>query len=190
MSSILPIAGLASFGANNLTCFLLLYAAISYAERAEISYEEYGRVIKLVILLVVIFAVSSIVMLDVLAARIPAAGKYSCYYLRGNYRPVSLILSICIFLWAQTWTLQSRVINILGGMTFGVYLIHMYPSVMNWMFGSVFVIFGIIDKWYAVPWLLGSTILIFLALSSIECVRKGLFQLINKSKRMLGRQES
>ena len=90
--------------------------------------------IKIVILLVVIFAVSSIVMLDVLAVRIPAAGKYSCYYLRGNYRPVSLILSICIFLWAQTWTLQSRVINTLGGMTFGVYLIHMYPSVMKWMF--------------------------------------------------------
>lgn len=190
MSSILPIAGLASFGANNLTGFLLLYAAIAYVERAKISYEEHSDNIKLVIHLIVIFAIGSIILLDVLAARIPAAGEYSCYYLRGNYRPVSLVLSICIFLRAQTWTLQNQAINTLGGMTFGVYLIHMYPSVMNWLFGSVFIISGIINRWYAVPWLIGSTLLIFLVLSCIEFVRKSLFQLIYRHRRLLSEQKS
>lgn len=168
-STIIPFADL---GASNLNGFLILYACIVYIKRREIKFD--GR-IAIVGIAALLIAIASIISLDLLGMKFGYAAKYSCYFLRGNYRPVSLLLSLCVFLWALTWQLQSKVINVIGSLTFDVYLIHMYPPIMNWLFKKQFVLEGVIDSWFAIPWSLAVALAIFTLACIIACFRKILF---------------
>ena len=171
-STIIPFADL---GASNLNGFLILYACVIYIKRREIQFD--GR-IAIFGIAALFIAVVSIISLDLFGMKFSYAAKYSCYFLRGNYRPVSLLLSLCVFLWALTWQLQSKVINAIGSLTFDVYLIHMYPPIMKWLFKKQFILEGVIDSWLAIPWSLAVALAIFALTCVIAIFRKMLFRFV------------
>lgn len=126
-------------------------------------------------------AILSIIVLDVLGTRFNAAATYSCYYLRGNYRPVSMLVSIGFFIWAVSWKIKyDRWINYIANATFGVYLIHMYPTVMKYLFSNVFDLSGYIDKNFCIFYLLCGTLTVFLFGVVIDKLREGVFFIIDK----------
>lgn len=148
LSTLIPFANL---GANNLLAFLMLYAAVVLIKRLKIVFDNYRKVFLGFMLIPYALAVLSMIALDLLGKRIPAAAEYSCYFMRGNYRPVSMMVSIGLFMWGTSWQVRTnRVIDYLADATFGVYLFHMYPPIMKILFEQIFLIQNVIDKPFAV----------------------------------------
>lgn len=173
VSTLIPYVDL---GSNNFCAFLMLYAAVAYIKRKRITYSNYKKQCVGVIIIPYLLAALSIIVLDVLGIRLNAAATYSCYYIRGNFRPVSMLVSIGLFMWGTTWKLKpNKIIDWLADATFGIYLFHMYPPVMKILFERDFLIRDVIDKPYAVLWLIVITMVIFLLGLLIDTLRKALF---------------
>ena len=164
-----------SYGSNNFLCFVMLYAIVFYI-RNHASEKKYNK--KLYILMIVIgyiLAFLSIVFMDLLGTKIGLAAEYSCYFIRGNYRILPMIISVGIFLWSLNLRLQSRAVNYIASLMFGVYLIHMYPPIETLLFTRVFDISSIINNAYLPLITSADILLLFVACSAIEAFRKILF---------------
>lgn len=170
-----------AYGANALTSFMTLYAVTLYIRRKQIVFREKKKMIEGMIVIPYLFAVLTIIALDLLGIRIPAAAEYSCYYMRGDFRPVSMLVSIGLFIWAISWKVKtSRIINSIAAGTFGIYLIHMYPTVMKFLFIEVFTLNEVIYKPTAVLYLFGVTLLIFTVGMCVDSLRRGLFSITGR----------
>lgn len=169
-STLIPFVDL---GTSNFCAFLMLYAIIIFVKKRKIIFSK-KQCFSLMIF-PYITGVISIIVLDMLGIKINMAATYSCYYMRGNFRPISMLVSLGFFMWSVSWNIKcNRWINYIADATFGVYLFHMYPTVMKYLFSHIFVLEGVIDKWYCVLYLMGGTIMIFgigvLIDKSRECV--------------------
>ena len=179
VSTLIPYTNL---GASNFTAFLTLYAIVVYIRRQNITYDENKKKVRQLVMIPYAFSVLSIGALDLLGKKIPTAALYSCYYIRGNFRLVSMLVSIGIFLWSTSWNMKrNKVINYIADLTFGIYLIHMYPPVMEWLFKQVFNLSRYINTEWAVPYVLGGTTIVFIGAGIIEAIRMCLFNMM-KSK--------
>lgn len=173
LSTLIPFV---NTGANNLIAFLMLYAIVVLIRRENIAFEIQRQ--KFVCLMAIPYgvAVISIIALDLIGKRVPAAAAYSCYFMRGNYRPVSMMVSVGLFMWGTTWKIKSnKIIDCLAEATFGVYLFHMYPAVMRLLFEDVFSLQNIIEKPYAIFYFFVVVTLIFVIGVLIDLIRKLLF---------------
>lgn len=172
-TTVIPFINL---GANNLIAFFMLYAIVVMIRRLDITFERYRSTFIGFMLIPYGIAIMSIIILDLLAKQITIAAEYSCYFMRGNYRPVSMMVSVGLFMWGSSWKLQdNKWKNYLAEATFGVYLFHMYPPVMRFLFEKVFSLQYIVDKPYALLYLIAVTIIIFMSGVLVESVRKILF---------------
>ena len=177
LSTLFPFA---NAGSSALVAFLMLYAIVVLIRRLNITFQNHRKMYCGFIVIPYVLAVLSIIVLDLFGKRITAAAQYSCYYMRGNFRPVSMIVSIGLFMWGTTWKLKPNIIiDWLADATFGIYLFHMYPPVMKILFERIFLIQDVIDKPYAVLWLIVTTMLIFLLGLLIDTLRKALFNVCN-----------
>ncbi len=179
-STVIPYVDL---GTSNLCAFFMLYAIVIFVKRKDIAFVNYkGQCISLIIFPYLV-AILSIIVLDMLGIKIGAAATYSCYYLRGNFRPVSMMVSVGLFIWAISWKIKyCKWINCIADATFGVYLIHMYPTVMKFLFSDVFNLKKVIDKNYCVLYLLYGVIVIFVGGVIIDKLREGIFYFVGKLK--------
>ena len=184
VSTLIPYIDL---GANNFCAFLMLYTIVIYVKRKEITYTAYKKQFVGGIVIPYLFAVISIMALDMLGTKFQTAATYSCYYLRGNFRPVSMLVAVGIFMWGVSWKIKyNKWINHIADATFGVYLIHMYPTVMKYLFTNIFDLRNVIDKNYCVLYLLYGTIVIYLTATAVDKVREGIFYVVeNLRKRIL-----
>ena len=182
VSTLIPYVDL---GSNNFCAFLMLYAAVVYIKRKRITYSNYKKQCVGVIIIPYLLAVLSIIVLDVLGMRLNAAATYSCYYIRGNFRPVSMLVSIGLFIWGVSWKIKyDRWINYIANATFGVYLIHMYPTVIKYLFSDVFDLSKYIDKNYCIFYLMYGIIVIFLLGVIIDTLREGIFCAAEKLRKL------
>ena len=173
VSTIVPFV---NWGANNLLAFLMLYSIVIMIKRMGITYENHKSEFKALILIPYIVAVISIIVLDIVGKKISSAAEYSCYFMRGNYRPVSMMVSIGLFMWGTSWKVRSnKVIDYLAEATFGVYLFHMYPANMTYLFEKLFSLQRVIEKPYAVLWVIAVTAIIFVVGVAIDSLRKAMF---------------
>ena len=172
-STLIPFANV---GANNLIAFLMLYAIVILIKRLKITFDDYKKVFSGFILVPYGIAVLSIIILDLLGEKIAVAAEYSCYFMRGNYRPVSMMVSIGLFMWGTSWKVKTnKLINCLADATFGIYLFHMYPPVMKLLFENLFIINQVIYKPYAVLYCIAVTLGIFVVGVLIDLIRRVLF---------------
>lgn len=58
------------------------------------------------------------------------------YSMRYN-SPFVLVASVCLFIWARTWKLQSAIINWIAVSVLAVYLLHTQPIVSKFFFGGL-----------------------------------------------------
>ena len=173
LTSLIPFVNL---GANNLIAFLMLYAIVIVIKRQNITFESYKFKFIGLILIPYSIAIISIIVLDLFGKKIPLAAEYSCYFMRGNYRPVSILVSVGVFMWATTWKMkESKVVDYLAESTFGVYLFHMYPSIMSILFEKIFSLEGLSSKPYVILYCVGATASIFFCGVLIDSIRKMIF---------------
>ena len=58
----------------------------------------------------------SIIILDILGNKIQVYNNFACYFIRGNYRILLVIISIGLFLWMLNWKVKyNKLINRIGG---------------------------------------------------------------------------
>ena len=173
--SVTTIVPFFSYGSNNFLCFVMLYAIVFYI-RNHASEMKYNRKLYISMILIgYVLAFLSIVVMDFLGTKIGLAAEYSCYFIRGNYRVLPMTISVGIFLWSLNWRLQSRKVNYIASLMFGVYLIHMFPNVETLLFTVIFNISKIINNAY-LPLIASAEILLIIAVcSAIEALRKILF---------------
>lgn len=173
VSTIVPFV---NWGANNLLAFLMLYSIVILIKRIGITYETHKSEFKALVLIPYIVAVISIIVLDLVGKKISSAAEYSCYFMRGNYRPVSMMVSIGLFMWGTSWKIRTnKVIDYLAEATFGVYLFHMYPANMTYLFEKLLSLQKVIEKPYAVLWVVAVTAIIFVVGVAIDSLRKAMF---------------
>lgn len=173
VSTMLPFA---NWGANNLIAFFMLYSIVIIIRRMGITFESHKSAFKALILIPYSVAVISIIALDLLGKKISFAADYSCYFMRGNYRPVSMMVSVGLFMWGTSWKIKSnKVINYLAEATFGIYLFHMYPANMTYLFEKLFSLQHVVTRPYAVLWFITVTTIIFVVGVAIDSLRKAFF---------------
>lgn len=118
----------------------------------------------------------SIITLDVVGMRIKAVNDMACYYIRGDWRLMPVIISVGLFLWSTQWKIgYNKIINWMGGLTFAVYLIHMHPLMINLLFKQIFIVEPYINSPKLVVFTFGVTSLIFVACIMIEQCRKWVY---------------
>lgn len=137
LPSVFPIEW--SLGANNTTTFFMIYAIIYYIKTYNPDWINNTKLLGWLVIGGYLTAFASIIIMDYIGTRIPIIAKYSCYFIRGNWRLLPIIISIGIFLWCtKIQVRQSRFINSIGASTFAVYLIHMHPMMEYWLFKKTF----------------------------------------------------
>lgn len=79
-------------------------------------------------------------------------------------------------MWGTSWKARTnKVIDYLAEATFGVYLFHMYPANMTYLFEKLFSLQRVIEKPYAVLWVVAVTAVIFVVGVAIDSLRKAMF---------------
>lgn len=181
VSTLIPYVDL---GANNFCAFLMLYAVTIYVKKNKVTYLTYKKQCIGCIVIPYIFAIISIIALDLLGTRFKVAATYSCYYLRGNFRLVSMLVSIGFFIWGISWKIKyNKGINYIADATFGVYLIHMYPTVTKYLFSDVFNLGNFVDKNYCILYLIYGTIAVFSMGVLLDKLRVGIFYIAGELRK-------
>jgi peptidoglycan/LPS O-acetylase OafA/YrhL len=166
-------------GANNTTCFFMLYAVIFYIRNYEPDWSKDPKIYRLLTIGGYCLAFISIICIDFLGVKYPSINEYACYYIRGNWRLLPILISIGLFLWFSNSKIKmNRIINWVGGLTFAVYLIHMHPLMISLLFKHLFSLEPYIQSHNLMLYVVGVTLLIFFGCTLIEQCRKWLFSLI------------
>lgn len=172
-----------SLGANNLTTFLMLYVLVYYIRHYDISILKNKKLRRVLIFGGYAMAFLSIIFIDILGIRYETLNKYSCYYIRGDWRILPICISVGIFLWCANLKIRpNKIINTLGSLTFAVYLIHMHPLVLNLLFKRIFNIGEYMDSSRLILFVIGVTLIIFIGGVSVEQLRVYLFHTLAKIK--------
>ena len=176
VSTLIPVF---DYGASNFLCFVMLYAFVYYRKHFSNKYFDSKRFCVALIVTGYLLVLLSVVVLDSIGIRFSTAGQYACYYLRGNYRLFPMIISIAVFELFKDFRINSGIINYIASLTFGVYLIHMYPSVRDYMFSSENAVFRL-DNIIRSPFLpliaLGEIMLCYCTCMVIEAIRQIIFK--------------
>ena len=165
------------YGASNMCAFVMLYTVVFYIKEFKPVILSNKKLWRGIILIGYSIGFISVVILDVVGTKMQAAAYYACYYLRGNYRVLPMLISVSIFILATQWKIRSKFINTVAVTTFGVYLIHMYPWVQQKLFGEVLSL----EKWISNPFLpllsVGIVLGLFAICSALEWLGQMLFRL-------------
>ena len=70
---------------------------------------------------------------------------------------------------------QIALINWIGSSTFAIYLIHMHPFMMKYLFKELFILENWVNSWWLPVYIIGVTSIIMGACVLIDKVRIGLF---------------
>lgn len=160
--SVIPIEW--SLGANGTTTFFMIYAIIYYVRKYNPTWASNPKKLGWLIIGGYTAAFASVIILDYIGIRIPIVAKYSCYFIRGNWRLLPMIISVGIFLWCTRINVQqSRFINAIGASTFAVYLIHMHPMMEYWLFKKVFNLHDVYSEsiWELIVYTIAVILIIF-----------------------------
>lgn len=71
----------------------MLYSIVIIIRRMGITFESYKSEFRGLILILYSMAVVNIIALDLLGKKVSFAAEYSCCFMRGNYRPVSMMVA-------------------------------------------------------------------------------------------------
>lgn len=166
-------------GADNTTCFFMLYALIFYVRKFSPRWATNPKVYKWMTIGGYAIAFLSIIVLDMIGTRIKSVNDYACYYIRGDWRIMPVVISVGLFLWATHWKLgYNKIVNWMGGLTFAVYLIHMHPQMINLLFKKAFILGPYVNTPKIVPYTIGVTLLVFAACALVDQCRKWLYSSI------------
>jgi hypothetical protein len=174
--SVTSIVPFFEYGATNFLCFIMLYAVVFYIRQYQPTVASSKRFYCGLIVGGYVLAFLSVAVMDLLGTKFPMVATYSCYFIRGNWRLLPYVISIGIFMWSIHWKVQSKAINYIASLTFGIYLIHMYPPMMDYLFKSLFNIETIIASHY-LPLAASAMILaVFVGCGMVEACRKIVFK--------------
>lgn len=164
-----------NYGPTNFLCFITLYAVVFLMKNHDTKLFGDRNKCRLIIYGGYAIAAGLIIGLDYVGIKMGVASEYSCYFIRGNYRLLPMVISIAIFSLGKEWKVQNRFINYVASLTFGIYLIHMYPLMMSYLFEDETAIFNmssVIDKAYLPLWAIGGIVCCFVGCACLEAIRK------------------
>lgn len=166
-------------GAGNTTCFFMLYVIIYYIRKFSPKWAEDPKFYKSVVIGGYCLAFLSIILLDFLGNHVKSINDYACYFIRGDWRLLPVIISIGLFLWFTHCRIRySWIINKIGSLTFAVYLIHMHPLMIDFLFNKTFSLKSYMESCNVVWYTICVTLLVFTFCILIEQVRKAIYDFI------------
>ena len=168
-----------SLDRNNLAWFIVLYSIAGY-------YKLYGKdaidcnagTPILASLLVMLLTFLSAVVLDVIGTRIPFVGKHATWFFVMDCLPI-LLTSVLMFIGFDKLKIKpNKMINTIASATFGVYLIHDHRLGGPFLWKKAFNIASFSDSNILVPYTLMVIVIVFVACTIIELVRKNTLERI------------
>lgn len=158
---------------NDLLWFFYLYALAGYAKVYGFDHK-----LKWNLLLLSSFLVTfgTVIILDIIGTRIPFASDHSIYFYDKQYIFI-VVVSLSIFLIFQKFNIKySKIINMIAGACFGVYLISDHFLVNPFLWKEFFENY----KYQESPWLIIYTIFVVIAVFTICTVIELFRQRIEK----------
>ena len=169
-------------GANNITCFFMLYALIFYIRKFQPNWASNKSLLRWVTFGGYAITFVSIIVLDFWGEKSALINENACYYIRGDWRIMPVLISVAMFLWiAQIKMKKNNVINWMGSLTFAIYLIHMHPLMINFLFKKIFILEPYIGSLKLIPYTITVTLLIFIGCAFVDQVRKWIYWIVGRT---------
>ena len=196
-ASLLPfLCGLNSINNNGFSIFqfIYLYLVGSYLRKYPIEKNYFGKrlskdLLQLVLLLTMIFSILNNYLLQ--KAGIALGGiNYTMNIISANIRitgmlysnPFVIIQSICYFYIFKNISISSKIINKLGTLVTGVYLIHDNHFLRMYLYKWLRIENGVFFSYKSIVYVLLVSILVFIVSAIIEYIRQYIFKRINSLK--------
>lgn len=165
------------FFGNNFLSFVMLYAIVNWIKRCDPRFMRDPKRIAGMIAGGSLLALLSMALLDLVSGRMKLAGEHADYFMVDNARVLPVVIALGLFAWARQWKLQSRAVNLIAGLMFDIYLIHMYPSVKAFLFEKLFDLRAFAGARSLPLIVIGQAAVVFLLCAAVAMLRKGLFLL-------------
>lgn len=166
--SVIYTISLKNFEGNHLLWFIFLYALAGYIrlyyEDKVVSSKKYF----IYALIGILIVISLMVSFDILGFKFSLVRKF----LMNEKSIFSILIALFIFLGFKNIDLRyNKLINIISSTTFGIYLIHDYPLVRNFIWIKLFKNAMYADSLFIIPYSIGVILLVFAVCSIIELIR-------------------
>lgn len=158
---------------SNLFWFIYLYIIASYIRLYGIKYMENNKRNLKVIIFIVLFMFLSSIVFTFLGIKISIFNKVIIYF-NTMYSLPMLVLSVFVFNFFKNITLQyNKMINKFAGSSLAVYLIHLNPIFVNYLFFNIIRIQNFYEKntIILIGYVFITTIIIYLICSLVDFAR-------------------
>ncbi len=126
---------------NYVTWFCVLYILGSYIKKYPILYKNKLRFWIIATIVTTTISILSIIIFIFISQRIGLEVNMfrACYLLIDSNKPLTLVLSICLFMTFKNINIKhNKIINTIASCTFGVYLIHDYFwGMQQWLWKDI-----------------------------------------------------
>jgi len=113
----------------------------------------------------------SVIGLNVVGLKFEIFAQHPCYFLT-KHSPITIVFAIGIFALFTKWNFYSKFVNVLGGATFGVYLLHNNGYFRQWLRFDLFKFNAYSESNKFIPYVILATIIIFVFCIIVELIRK------------------
>lgn len=169
--SVIPTFTTTAFQGNGLLWFMFLYTAAGYIRKYKPLSDMKSSKWILLSLGVAILTYVSVLVFDLLGAKIAFFADHATYFYAMEKLPVFLI-SITLFLGFLKLNIkQSGLINSISAATFGVYLIHDADYVRTFLWKTVFKNAQFADSMFLIPYSLMVIAAVFIVCTILELAR-------------------
>ena len=179
-SIITMLTGLTLHG-NHLTNFICLYSLAGYV-RIHADNFGAGKSAKFIWLGIGFIALNYLIIIitDLLGIRLLFIRRYIGYF-TGMMRPFTILAGLCLLIGFKNLNISySKIINILGAATFGVYLIHENIFVWQFLWRRLFHNATYQDSPYLIPYSILVILLVYVTCSIIEIIRSKIFKTLSR----------
>ncbi len=138
MWSVIPTFTTATFDCSDLIWFVCLYFVAGYIRKYPLKYLKTAKRSAYSTAVWLLLIMGSIAVFDLLGERISFFSSHSVYFTAINMLPLFLLAASLFLLFLNLPAFNCKVINILAGSMFGVYLIHDHSFMRNIIWNEIF----------------------------------------------------
>lgn len=163
---------------NELFQFITFYLIGGYIRKYVNANNNIIKINCYVIILILLL-ISSSVVIETLALRIPTISKYGTYFFNRDSILILLLATFIFIIFLRKEKFLSKRINLISSTTLGVYLLHDNQDFREILWHKILKLDNFVNKPYLFLVLLGTAVSIFAFCVIIELIRKKIFDRLN-----------
>lgn len=122
----------------------------------------------------------TVIIFDVVGLKIPIVGEKAGHFCI-MMRPFTLLAALCLLLYFRSLKrFNSKVINTIASVSFGVYLIHENRFIRPLVWKKLFHVASFQDSPYLIPYIIAVILAVYVSCTLIELLRSKIFRILSR----------